>query len=185
MRVVAWRVARLALLGAVLGVSDEHSYSYDRHADPAYEEVEDYFSDGRAEGYFSVTFLNRMPRTTLKLSRVQSRGAARVVPPSSEEALAPNGTLSFTDLFGHELWAKFYFSEDGGDGSTMVLVQASHEGDAQITSSVTFLEEGGDGKTEFSHNSSVAQAVDAAGSAASVAELVITATQSAYSYSYG
>ena len=97
MRVVAWRVARLALLAAVLGVSDEHSYSYDRHADPAFEEVEEYFSDGRAEGYFSVTFLNRTPRSTLKLSRVQSRGAARVVPPSSEKALAPNGTLSFSE----------------------------------------------------------------------------------------
>ena len=175
-----------ALLVGVLGVPDEHSYSYDRHADGSYKYVEEYFSDRRAEGYFRVMFLNRTPRSTLKLSRVQSRGAARVVPPSSEKALAPNGTLSFSDLFGHELWAKFYFSEDGGDGSTMVLVQASHEGDAQITSSVTFLEEGGDGRTAFSHNSSVAQVVDAAGSAVSVAELVITATQAAaYSYSYG
>ena len=175
-----------ALLVGVLGVPDEHSYSYDRHADGSYKYVEEYFSDRRAEGYFRVMFLNRTPRSTLTLSRVQSRGVARVVLPSSGGALAPNGgNLTFSDLFGHDLWAKFYF-DGGDDGRTEVLLQASHEGDAQITSSVTFLEEGGDGRTAFSHNSSVAQVVDAAGSAVSVAELVITATQAAaYSYSYG
>ena len=69
------------------------------------------FSYSYSEGYFSLVIVNKNPLTTLELSHVQARDAGTGIAPTSGLKLAPDENISFTNLFGHQLWAKLFFED--------------------------------------------------------------------------